>query len=126
AMAINRFIRKTALTAKIETTYKTDPTPTGAANAMLVSNVEVNPYNAENVDRALLREYFGASEQLVGVANLQVSFDVELAGAGAAGTAPAWGPLLRACSVAETVTAGNRVEYNPITDSPESVTMYWY
>lgn len=125
-MAINRFIRKTALTAKIETTYKTDPTPSGAANAMLVSNVEVNPYNAENVDRALMRDYFGASEQLVGVANLQISFDVELAGAGAAGTAPPWGPLLRACSVAETITAGNRVEYNPITDSPESVTMYWY
>lgn len=125
-MTVNRFIRKTAMLAKIETTYKTDAAPSGAANAMLVSNVTVNPYDAEVVDRALLREYFGASEQLAGVANLKVSFDVELAGSGAAGTAPAWGPLLRACSAAETISVGNRVEYNPITDNPESATIYWY
>jgi hypothetical protein len=122
----NRRIRKTAILAKIESVYKTDPVPTGAANSILVSDLEINPLNSENVDRDLVRAYLGGSEQLVGTAFLEMGFTVELQGAGAAGTAPAWGPLMRACGFAETVTAGNRVEYNPISDSEESVTIYWY
>lgn len=125
-MPVNRFIRKTASLGKIEATYGVDATPTGVANAMLVSNVNMQPFDAETVDRALLREYFGGSEQLAGVVNQKISYDVELAGSGAAGTAPAWGPLLRASGAAETITAGNRVEYNPITDNPESATLYFY
>lgn len=125
-MTVNRFVRKSAVLAKVETTYKTDAIPTGVANAMLVSNVSAEPFAAENVDRALLREYFGGSEQLAGVVNQKLSFDVEIAGSGTAGTAPAYGTLLRGCGCAETISVGNRVEYNPITDNPESNTIYWY
>ncbi|HSH98879.1 MAG: phage tail tube protein [Methylophilaceae bacterium] len=121
-----RFMRKLAILAKIETTYKTDSVPTGALNALLVSNVGINPLNANNVDRDLIKPYFGGSEQLVGTANKTVNFDVELSGSGAAGTAPAWGPLLRACGFAEVVTAATRVDYTPITDNMESVTIYYY
>lgn len=122
----NRYIRNTAILAKIEATYNVDPTPTGAANAMLVSNLSISPLNATNVGRDLVRNYFGGSEQLVGVRNVQCSFDVELSGAGAAGTAPAFGPLLRACGMAETITASSRVEYLPVSSAFESVTLYWY
>jgi hypothetical protein len=121
-----RYIRNTAILAKIEVTYKTDPVPTGAANAMLVSNMSINPLNAQNVDRALIRPWLGASEQLVGVANKDITFDVELAGSGAAGTAPAFGPLLRACALAEAVTASTRVDYTPISTAFEGVTIYYY
>lgn len=121
-----RYIRNTAILAKIETTYGTDSVPTGGANAILVSNLNFNPLNAQNVDRDLIRPYFGASEQLVGTANVQLGFDVELAGAGAAGTAPAYGPLLRACGMAETVSAGSRVEYLPVSSTFESNSIYWY
>lgn len=121
-----RYIRNTAILAKIETTYGTDPTPTGAANALLVSNVGITPLVAKNVDRDLLRPYFGASEQLVGIAHVEFTCDVEIQGAGAAGTAPAWGPLLRACAFAETISAGTRVEYDPVSQSIESLTAYYY
>jgi hypothetical protein len=121
-----RYVRNSAILAKIESSYGVDPTPTGAANAMLITNLTVNPLNAQNVNRDLIRGYFGGSEQLVGTANLEVSFDVELAGAGAAGTAPAWGPLLRACAFAEVITAGSRVEYTPISTTLESATIYYY
>jgi len=121
-----RIIRNTAILAKVETTYKTDAVPTGAANAMLVANMSINPLNANNVPRDLVRGYYGGSEQLVGTANVEVSFDVELAGAGAAGTAPAWGPLLQACAYAETISAGNRVEYNPVSTAIKSATIYYY
>lgn len=121
-----RYLRNTAILAKIESTYGVDSTPTEGANAILVSNVSINPLAATNVDRDLIRPYLGNSEQLVGTAYIEISFDVELSGAGAAGTAPAYGPLLRACGFAETVSAGVRVEYNPVTPVADSVVIYWF
>lgn len=121
-----RLMRKRVVLAKIESSYGVDPTPTGAANALLVSNLDVNILNAQNVSRDLIRAYFGGFEELVGTVYKEASFDVELASAGAAGTAPAWGPLLRACAWAETITGGNRVDYTPVTASLESVTIYYH
>jgi hypothetical protein len=120
-----RYTRNTAIAAKIEATYATDSVPTGAANAILVSNQNINPLNAQNVDRALVRPWLGASEQLVGTAYKEVSFDVEVAGSGTAGTAPPIGPLLRACGLAETLTASTRVDYTPISTAFESITLYY-
>ena len=121
-----RYVRNTAVLAKIETGYGTDASPTGTANSMLVSNLSINPLNAGNVDRALIRPYFGAGEQLLGTAYVEMGFDVEMAGAGTAGVAPAYGPLLKACGFAETVTASTRVEYLPSTPGTDAVTIYWY
>jgi hypothetical protein len=123
---MTRFVRNTAILAKIETTYGTDSVPTGGANALLISNQTVNPFNANNVDRAIVRPYFGGSEQVPGTAYKEVSFDVEFVGSGSAGVAPGWGPLLRACAFAETITASTRVDYLPITNGQESVTIYYY
>lgn len=123
---MSRNVRNQVILAELESTYGVDPTPTGAANAILCSNPRIVPLAAQNVDRALVRPYLGGSEQLVGTRNVTVEFTVELAGSGTAGTAPAWGPLLKACAFAETVTASTRVDYLPVTSSQASVTMYWY
>lgn len=122
----SRYVRNTAILAKIESTYGTDSTPTEGANAILVSNVSITPIVAQNVDRDLVRPYLGASEQLVGTLYVQMQFDVELAGSGAAGTAPAFGPLLRACGFVETVTASVRTEYNLTTPASDSVSIYYF
>jgi hypothetical protein len=123
---MSRLTRKIAILAKIETTYGADAVPAGATDAILISNQSVNPINAQNVDRAIVREYLGGNEQLVGVFFKEVGFDVELAGAGAAGTAPAYGSLLRGCGMAEAISAGARVEYTPISTVFESLTIYYY
>lgn len=120
----NRFTRNTAILAKVETTYGTDAVPTGAANALLISNASVQ-INSNNVARDIVRPYMGASEQLVGTRSVAMSFEVELAGSGAAGTAPAWGPLVRACGMSETVTASTRVDYTPVSAAFESLTIYY-
>jgi hypothetical protein len=121
-----RYIRNTAILAKIESTYGTDSTPTEGANAILISNCTINPLVAQNVDRDLVRPYMGASEQLVGTAYIELSFDVELAGAGAAGTAAAYGPLLRACGFVETLSASVRAEYNLTTPVADAVSIYYF
>lgn len=123
---MSRYSRNTVVLAKIETTPGVDATPTGGANAILVSNCTINPLVAQNVKRDLIRGFFGGSEELVGVANLEVSFDVEIAGAGVAGNVPAWGPLLRACAFAETIDTGVSVDYTPVSTGLETLTIYYY
>lgn len=121
-----RYVRKMACLAKIETTYGTDSTPSASTDALLLSNVGITPFNAQNVPRDLIRPYFGASEELPGDAFVELTFDVEAVGSGTAGTVPAWGKLLRACGMAEVVEASTRVDYLPVTDAMESITLKYF
>jgi hypothetical protein len=123
-----RLIRKTVILVKVETTSGTDAVPTGVANAMQVMDLSITPLDATNVDLNYIRAYFGAGESLVGTASVKCSFSVNLAGAGLAATAPAWGALLLGCASAETLglVTPNRVEYLPATDTLKTVTIYWY
>ena len=120
-----KLTRKRLILAKIETTYGTDPTPTGSANAILIKNLDVTPIAATLVGRDLIRTYLGEFDQLIANNHVECNFEVEIAGAGAAGTAPAYGPLLRACGLSETISAGVSVTYAPISASFESVTIYY-
>ncbi len=117
--------RKRTLLAKIETAYGTDPTPTGAANAVQIRNLNISPQETETEKRNLVRPFLGNSEEIPVAIHVVVDFEVELAGAGAAGTAPAYGPLLRACAFAETISAGVSVIYAPVSAAFESVTLYF-
>lgn len=121
---MGRTVHNTAVMAKIETTYGVDAAPTGVANAMLVSEV-THEYLYSNVDRTLIKGHMGSDAQLPGVRFVQLGLNVELSGAGAAGTAPAWGVLAKSCAMAETITAGSRVEYSPVTTSKQSCTIYY-
>ena len=96
--------RRRILLAKIETTYGVDSSPV-AANAMLIRNMDITPLDSEIVSRDLVRPYFGNYDQIIAAQKVGLSFEVELQSSGTAGVAPAYGPLLRACGLAETVTA---------------------
>lgn len=97
--------RKRIILAKIETTYGTDSVPTGAANAILVRNLNVTPQDADFTDRDLVRPYLGRSEQLPAAIRASLDFEVEMAGSGTAGTVPGYGALLRACAFSENILA---------------------
>lgn len=116
--------RKTALLGAVEATYGVDVIPTGAANAMLISNVTLTPLENDVVQRNFVRPYLGTTQELIAASRAMLDFEVEIAGAGAAGTAPAWGPLLRACGFSETITALTSVVYAPVSDTFDSVTLY--
>lgn len=124
---MSRSVRQTVVLAKLETTAGVDAAPTGADNAVLVREPSITPLEAAQVDRALTRPHFGASEQLQGAAVVRVSFTVELVGSGVGGVAPAWGPLLQACAFAPAtgLSGAVRVEYQPVTEEPKTVTIYY-
>ena len=118
--------RKRLILAKIESTYGTDPAPTGSSNAILVRSLEVTPLQAEVVNRELITPYMGSSQQLLAQTSVQITFEVELAGSGTAGTAPAYGPLLKACGLSETTVASTSTTYAPVSSSFSSVTIYFH
>jgi len=118
--------RKRLILAKTESTYGTDPTPSGSSNAILVRNLEITPLQAETVSRDLIRPYLGVSDQLLAQTRVEVTFEVELAGSGTAGTAPAYGPVLKACGLSETVVATTSVTYAPVSASFSSCTIYFH
>jgi len=120
--------RKKFLIAKIESTYGTDPTPVGGSNAIQVTNLDVTPIESDNVQAAAFQGFIGNSTRATLVANKRVSvtFDVELAGSGTAGTAPAFGPLLKSCGLSETTVADTSVTYAPVSSSFDSATIYCF
>lgn len=116
--------RDKTLLAKIEASYGVDPTPTGAANAILATEVRLTPMDGNDVSRNLETPWLGPQGTIPAELLARLAFNVEFVPSGAAGTAPAWGPLLRACGVAETIDAGVSVTYNPVSSAHESVTLY--
>jgi hypothetical protein len=120
--------RKKFLVAKVETTYGTDATPVGGTDAIQVTNLEITPIESDNVQPASYQGFIGASSRSVLVANKRVSLtcEVELAGSGTAGTAPAFGSLLQACGLSETLVATTSVTYAGISSTFKSVSIYCF
>jgi hypothetical protein len=116
---------KKVLLAKAESAYGTDSAPDGASNAMEVRNLEPGLMQGETFNRDLLRDHFGASKLIHKAPYGTLGFDIEIAGSGAAGTAPAYADLLKACGMSETVNAGASVVYAPDTNASDSVTLHY-
>lgn len=120
-----RKFRKLAVLAKIEVTEGTDAAPTAAANGIQLKNVTFTPLEGEEISRDLMLPWLGnQGVDLVGI-YAKIEGEIEVAGSGTAGTAPAWGPIARACGMAETVSAGVSTVYSPVSGSFESASIYW-
>lgn len=119
-------MRNVLLTAKLEVTAGTDPVPAAATNSMLARAITPQPVVADFAERTNIHPYFGTSGQVAVAQHSECELEVELASSGAAGTAPAYGPLLQACGFSETVTAATDVVYAPITNAIKTVTLYYY
>lgn len=113
---------KKLILAKLENTSGTAETLANT-DAVVAKNIEHAPLAGGEAERELARPYFGASESIPVNTHETLSFDVELAGSGTAGTAPAWGALLQGCGFAETVTANTAAAYSPVSSGEKSLTI---
>lgn len=120
-----RYARKKAILAKTEAVYGTDPTPTGALNALLAVNASFEPSVGEEASRELVSSYMGHQGVFLTGTYCRLSYEIEIAGAGAAGTAPAYGPLLKASGMAETIDVGVDVQYTPVSSGFDAATQYF-
>lgn len=115
-----RYSRNLAIAAKVETIYGQDAGPTAALNAILGANVDFQPSVGDAPERELVTAQMGHQGVIMVGTYATLAFDFEIAGSGTAGTAPACGPILRACAMKEVITAGQDVKYLPISSQQEA------
>lgn len=121
----NRLTRIKALLVKAETTKGTDAVPTGASNALLLRNVEMEPLGGQLVDRQLIRSYLGGYQQIQVETLCRITGKFDLMTSGAAGTPPDWGVLLKGAGFSETIVASTSVTYAPVSTAFTSLTGYF-
>lgn len=105
------YLNTPLLLAKVETVPGTAVVPIGTTDAFLVSNLNVTPIENDVVRRKVDRGFAGAVPGLPTKKRNKATFDVELAGSGAAITPAKWGTLLRACLFAATTANATEVTY---------------
>jgi hypothetical protein len=111
--------------AKAESTYGTDSTPIEGSNPILTKNLTRRIYQGSTIQRDLDLPTLGGDEMINVGPSVEVTFDVEVGGASAAGQAPAYGTLLVACGMSQTLSAGTSATYRPVSTGFGSVTLYY-
>lgn len=117
--------KKSVLLAKAETTYGTDPTPSGTVDSLLVMDATIKE-NHEVLEREVQWKYLDRLPSVKGESFCEVTFKIDVCGSGSIALAPRIGALLRACGLAATVQSGVSVTYTVSTDSHASATLYLY
>jgi hypothetical protein len=110
---------------KSESTYGTSSSP-AATDALLFTELDVEPLAMELLERETIQAYMGNRASVVGQRSVPVKATVEMAGSGTAGTAPRYGPLLKACGLSETIVSSTSVTYAPVSTGFSSYTMDFY
>ncbi|WP_444919311.1 hypothetical protein ACJJID_00250 (plasmid) [Microbulbifer sp. CnH-101-G] len=121
-----KLVKRELILAKIESAYGTDAAPTGADNAILIENLGWSFSGARMAERNPITPTLGKLQGVFAGTLMEMTFDVEIKGSGTAGTPPEMAPLLRACGLAETITATTSVAYQPASDTHESATLYFH
>lgn len=119
-------MKKQVILAKIESTYNTDPTPTVSANEIFVDSFEESNEGLKVLERNGPKNTLGPLAPVYSTTLKGITITLRLAGSGTAGTAPRYGPLIRACGCGETIVASTSVAYAPVSSGFESVTIYRY
>ena len=117
--------RLRALLAKDESSYGSDPSATGSANAILCTELSIEPIQSDEVSRDLIRSYLGNYDTLLANTRAQVTITVEMAGSETKGVAPQIAPLLTSCGLSETVASGTSVTYAPVSSGFDSCTIVY-
>lgn len=118
--------RRKVLLFKVESSYNVDPTPTGAADAVLCEDFSWSNEGLKMIERPVIRASLGSLRQVYAGRLVSFNFAAEVKGSGAAGTAPEIGQLLRACGFDETIVASTSVTYAPVSTALESGYAYIY
>lgn len=119
-------VNREVLLCKVESTYNTDPTPAASADEVLVENLAWAPEGARAIERKPVRASIGALQQIYGGTLVTLTFDTEIKGSGAAGTAPEINALLEGCGMLGANTPATSEVYAPASTGHTSVTFWYY
>jgi hypothetical protein len=114
------------LMAKIEATNDTDAVPVVGTNDVrfLTAKISMTP---EIIPVPSIKTTMGPEPHMISTKRfMQLDLEILLKPSGAAGTAPEYDPLIRACGLDQTIVASTSVAYDPLTTSQKKCSIYWY
>lgn len=114
------------LLAMKQTAKGTPAAPTPGLNAILCKGLTPQLIKGKFVERNLIKGSKGNQGALFTSEHREFDLEVELAGSGAAGTAPKFGVLLKGCDMNETITAATSVVYQPHGALGDYLTLFAY
>lgn len=114
------------LLAMKQTAKGTPAAPAPGTHAILCRGLTPQLIKGKFVERNLIKGSKGNQGALFTSEHRVVDFEVELAGSGAAGTAPKFGVLLKGCDMSETVTALTSAVYQPHGAVGDYLTLFIY
>lgn len=105
---------RSAILAKIETTYGVSSNPTPAADAKLVARAISYSSDFESLERNYVKTTMGTTAPLNVMYGSNLTFDAEIKGEGSSlGVAPEIGTFFRSANWKETINMGVSVVYTP-------------
>lgn len=113
------------LLVKKEVTYGT-AVVLAAADTIWAEGVRYTPKGTK-VESDPAKPGVGGTPSQVYGEHAEITFEVPLSASGTAGTAPKWGPLIKACGLGETVVPTTSVTYRLLDDpsASDSLTIGW-
>lgn len=96
--------RNAAVLFKLESTPGTEAAPSASTDGVLAENPSIS-FNPNVVQTNEVTGSLDGRGPIIGGMTAQITFDVYLKGSGAAGSAPEFGDMLKACGWAETITS---------------------
>lgn len=114
------------LLAMKQTARGTPAAPVPGTHAILCRGLTPQPIKGKFVERNLLRGSKGNQGAIFASEHRTMEFEVELAGSGAAGTAPKFAPLLLGCDLSETLTPATSAVYQPHGVDGDYLTLFAY
>ena len=115
-----------ALKVGLEATYGTEQTVDTSTDAILLTKEPDIAFEWVNLPRDQVNPFYGASEEVPATGIVKMKFTTEIVASGTAGVAPAIGKLLIGCGMQETIFAGSRVEYTPISQNQSGLTFRFF
>lgn len=119
------FMRKTLMALKLESVEGTPETLAGG-DCFLIRNATLTPLAGNTVAREFVREVFGNYGTIQLDQHVELSFEIEFAPSGTAGSRPAYADALLACAMAETLVPLTSATYNPVSADFDSATIAVY
>jgi len=124
---MSKFFDRKVILQKIETTEGTDAAPVVGTDAILTRNYAPNVLDMESRTRNLDLPFFGARPQVPVALKRGATFEIDMAGAGAATTVPAWMKVNRIAGFDAGVVNGViSVIQTPISAAVPSATHWAY
>lgn len=98
--------KKKAILLGLEPAYGQGLALSGASHAIQALDLTITPMEGEELQREIAQPFLGGKPKLLVGTHVSVEFGLELAGSGTPGMVPAFGAVLRACGLAETIITG--------------------